>query len=191
MAGGNLAAGSLCPLRRPLRPERKSATVADIPMPGHDALPISWRSATAADAAFCFSVYAGTRAEELAAWGWDAAQQEIFLKMQFAAQAASYRAAFPGALHAIVLCRDQPVGTLTVNQTAEEIRLIDLALLPEHRGAGLGTGVIFRLQTEAHGSGRPLRLRVLKTNRAARLYARLGFIATGGDEMYADMASHA
>src|SRR5579871_1094420 len=68
---------------RPLRPGRKYETVADAPMSDHDALPISWRSATAADAAFCFSVYAGTRAEELAAWGWGAAQQEMFLKMQF------------------------------------------------------------------------------------------------------------
>jgi ribosomal protein S18 acetylase RimI-like enzyme len=154
-----------------------------------DALHLSWRPATAADEAFCFSVYTSTRAEELAAWGWGAAQQEIFLKMQFAAQAASYRAAFPEASRAIVLRGDRPVGTLIVNQAAEEIRLIDIALLPEHRGAGLGTEVIRRLQAEAHGSGRPLRLQVLKTNPAARLYARLGFITTGSDEMRVEMAS--
>ena len=160
-------------------------------MPDDDALPISWRSATAADAAFCFSVYASTRAEELATWGWGVAQQEIFLKMQFAAQAASYRATFPGASHAIVLRGDRPVGTLIVNHTAEEIRLVDVAFLPQHRGAGLGTEVIRRLQAEAHGSGRPLRLQVLRTSRAARLYARLGFITTGGDEMRVEMASRA
>lgn len=160
-------------------------------MSDNDALPISWRSATAADAAFCFSVYASTRAEELAAWGWGAAQQEIFLKMQFAAQAASYRADFPGALHAIVRRGDRTVGTLIVNHTAEEIRLVDIAFLPEHRGAGLGTEVIRRLQAEARGSGRPLRLQVLKANPAARLYARLGFITTGSDEMRVEMASRA
>ncbi|HTQ30736.1 MAG TPA: GNAT family N-acetyltransferase [Opitutaceae bacterium] len=151
---------------------------------------LSWRPAAAADAAFCFSVYAGTRAEELAAWGWNDAQQEFFLKMQFAAQMASYRAAFPGALQAVVLRNEQPVGTLTVNYAGDEVRLVDIAFLPEHRGAGLGTGVIRRLQAEAHGSGRPLRLQVLKTNPAVRLYARLGFVATGGDEMRVEMASH-
>jgi GNAT superfamily N-acetyltransferase len=156
-----------------------------------DALPISWRSATAADAAFCFSVYASTRAEELAAWGWDAAQKEIFLKMQFAARAASYRAAYPGASHAIVLRGDRPVGTLIVNHAAEELRLVDVALLPEHRGAGLGTAVIRRLQAEARASDRPLRLQVLKTSPAARLYARLGFITTGSDELRVEMASRA
>jgi GNAT superfamily N-acetyltransferase len=160
-------------------------------MPDDNALPISWRSATAADAAFCFSVYASTRTEELALWGWGVAQQEIFLKMQFAAQAASYRAEFPGASHAIVLRGDRPVGTLIANHTAGEIRLVDIALLPEHRGAGLGTGIIRRLQAEARASGRPLRLQVLKTNPAARLYARLGFIPTGGDEMRVEMASPA
>jgi len=160
-------------------------------MSDHDALPISWRSATAADAAFGFSVYASTRAEELAAWGWGAAQQEIFLKMQFAAQAASYRAAFPGATYAIVLRDGQPAGTLIVNHAAEDIRLVDISLRPEHRGAGLGTAVIRQLQAEAHGSSRPLRLQVLKTSRAARLYLRLGFIATGGDEMRVEMVSRA
>ncbi|HTB80037.1 MAG TPA: GNAT family N-acetyltransferase [Opitutaceae bacterium] len=152
---------------------------------------LSWRPATTADAAFCFSVYASTRAEELAAWGWDAAQQQIFLQMQFAAQAASYRAAFPAAAQAILLRGDRPVGTLIVNQAAEEIRLVDISLLPEHRGAGLGTEIIRRLQAEAHGSGRPLRLQVLKTNPATRLYARLGFVATGSDEMRVEMASRA
>jgi GNAT superfamily N-acetyltransferase len=160
-------------------------------MSDHAALPISWRSTTVADAAFCFFVYASTRTEELAAWGWGAAQQEVFLKMQFVARAASYRAAFPGAAHTIVLRGDRLVGTLIVNHAAEEIRLVDLALLPEHRGAGLGTEIIRRLQAEAHGSGRPLRLQVLKTNPAARLYARLGFITTGSDEIYAEMASRA
>src|SRR5580692_3801599 len=113
-------------------------------MSDDDALHLSWRSATAADAAFCFSVYASTRADELAAWGWGAAQQEMFLKMQFTAQAASYRATFPEATNAIVLRGDRPVGTLIVNHTAGEIRLVDIALLPQHRGAGLGTEVIRR-----------------------------------------------
>ena len=152
-------------------------------------LRLSWRSATAEDEAFCFSVYAGTRAEEFTALGWDAAQQEIFLRMQYAAQTASYRAAFAGALRAIVLRGDQPVGTLIVNYTEEEIRLIDIAFLAEHRGAGLGTEVIRRLQAEARDSGRPLRLQVLRTNPAVRLYARLGFTAIGGDEMRMEMVS--
>ncbi len=160
-------------------------------MPDDDAPHLSWRSATAADAAFCFSVYASTRADELAAWGWGAAQQEMFLKMQFAAQAASYRATFPGASHAIVLRGDRPVGTLIVHHAAEEIRLVDIAFLPEHRGAGLGTEIIRRLQAEAHGRGRPLRLQVLKTSPASRLYTRLGFTATGDDEMRVEMESRA
>lgn len=160
-------------------------------MSDHDELHLSWRSATAADGAFCFSVYAATRAEELAAWGWDAAQQEIFLKMQFAAREASYRAAFPEASHAILMCGDRPVGTLIVKHAAEEIRLVDVAFLPEHRGAGLGTKVIRRLQAEAHGNGRPLRLQVLKTNPAMRLYARLGFVTTGSDELRVELESRA
>ncbi|MGA3007106.1 MAG: GNAT family N-acetyltransferase [Opitutaceae bacterium] len=160
-------------------------------MPDDDPLRIRWRAATADDAAFCFSVYASTRAEELAAWGWGAAEQQIFLQMQSAARTASYRAAFPDASYAIVLRGDRPVGTFILNSHAEEIRLVDIALLPEHRGAGLGTEIIRRLQAEAHRGGRPLRLQVLRTSPAARLYARLGFVATGGDEMRVELTSPA
>lgn len=136
-----------------------------------------------ADQEFLFQVYAGTRKAEVSAWGWNEAQQEAFLRMQFHARNQSYEWQYPDADHRIILHNGRPAGRLLVNRTEQEIRLVDIGLLPEHRGAGLGSALIQELQAEAAEAARPLRLRVDKSNPALRLYERLGFVITGENEM--------
>jgi ribosomal protein S18 acetylase RimI-like enzyme len=70
-------------------------------------------------------------------------------------------------------------GAMIVARTEREIRLVDIALLPDYRGAGLGGVLLNRLQVEARTTGRPLRLSVHQSNRARRLYERLGFSPVG------------
>ena len=43
---------------------------------------VSLRPATLADAEFLLHVYACTRQEEMALWGWSAPQQSSFIRMQ-------------------------------------------------------------------------------------------------------------
>jgi ribosomal protein S18 acetylase RimI-like enzyme len=76
---------------------------------------------------------------------------------------------------------------MIVARTNAEWRLVDISLFPEHRGRGSGTVAIRELIREASDRGLPLRLSVLRTNRAQRLYQRLGFVAKGGDAMYIEM----
>jgi len=134
-----------------------------------------------------FAVYVNTRAEELAAWGWPAAQQEAFLRMQFTAQQRHYSGAFPQATHSVVLCAGQPIGTMIVDRAGDAMRLVDIALLPAARGTGLGGQLIRALLDEAGADGRVLRLSVLRTDPAARLYGRLGFVPVVDDGMYVKM----
>ncbi len=148
---------------------------------------LTLRRVTAADEPFLFEVYAGTRAEELAAWGWDAAQQEPFLRLQFMAQKGTYGAQYPNADHDIIMLDDKPVGRLYVARSEKEIVLADIALLPEYRGRGIGAELINRLLDEAAQGAKPCRLQVVKTNRAARLYERLGFVRTGESGMHFEM----
>jgi len=149
---------------------------------------INLRPAEADDEPFLFGVYASTRADEMAAWGWNAAQQEAFLRMQFTTQSLSYRAQFPDADHRIIMLEDQPVGRILVARTDKEVLLVDIALLPERRSAGIGTSLIRELQAEATQAEIPVRLHVLKTNAAAsRLYERLGFSSVGDDGIYLEM----
>lgn len=157
-------------------------------MPDKRVPAVTLRPVETDDEPFLFNVYASTRAAEMAAWGWDQAQQEAFLRMQFLNQQLSYRAQFPDADHRIIILDGQPVGRLLVDRTDEGILLADIALLAEERNAGIGTGLIRDLQAEAARAGVPVNLHVLKTNpAAARLYERLGFQTTGDDGVYLQM----
>ncbi|HEX6939117.1 MAG TPA: GNAT family N-acetyltransferase, partial [Longimicrobiales bacterium] len=51
----------------------------------------------------------------------------------------------------------------------------DIALLPEHRGRGIGTALLEALIAEADAAGKPVSIHVEQYNPARRLYARLGF----------------
>ncbi len=148
---------------------------------------IALRPAGPADEAFQFQVYASTRAEEMALVPWSAEEKQAFLAMQFSAQRQGYAAQFPDANWQIILQGGAPIGRLIVDRSEEEIRFIDIALLPEHRGRGIGTPLIRGLQEEAAQAGRPLRLHVETFSRALGLYRRLGFQTIGEHGIYLEM----
>lgn len=150
-------------------------------------LTLSQRPAVPEDEEFLFAVYAATRAEEMAPLGWPAAQQDMFLRMQFRIRRQSYAAAYAEAMPAILLAGEQPAGTATVWRGPAEFRLVDIAFLPEYRNRGLGTEWISRLIAEAEAASLPLRLSVLRGNPAIGLYQRLGFVATAHGSMYIEM----
>jgi ribosomal protein S18 acetylase RimI-like enzyme len=140
---------------------------------------LTLRSAVPADHEFLYELYGDTRRSEMADWGWDLTQQQNFLKLQFTAQTRHYDLAFPNADHQIVLCDDRAVGRILVYRSEHAIRLVNIALLPEHRGRGIGASLIRGLFEEATQAGKPVTLHVGKLSRAARLYQRLGFSITG------------
>jgi ribosomal protein S18 acetylase RimI-like enzyme len=104
--------------------------------------------------------------------------------MQFRAQAMSIRLDHPRAERKIVLVDDAPVGRLVVDASADHVELIDLALLPEFRNQGVGTGVVRVVLAQADRIGRAVRLHVEKQSRAIRLFERLGFTTSGDFGMY-------
>ena len=138
-------------------------------------VPLTLRPATASDEAFLFALYASTREGELAMWGWAPAQRDAFLRMQWMAQGRDWAIRYAGADHRLVLVNGQPAGRMLVARGPREWRLVDIALLPSSRGAGVGTRLLRALQDEAAGARVPLKLRVLRDSPAHRLYARLGF----------------
>ncbi|HYY43493.1 MAG TPA: GNAT family N-acetyltransferase, partial [Pyrinomonadaceae bacterium] len=133
-----------------------------------------------ADEEFLFQLYASTRTEELAPLGWSAAQLTLFLRLQFEAQRRHYNAHFSPDRHHIILLDGQPVGRMWVELRADEIRAVDIALLPSVRGSGIGTQMLHELIAESIQTGLPLRFSVEKNNlRALPLYERLGFVVIG------------
>src|SRR5262245_11356372 len=103
---------------------------------------ITFRPIGPDDEPFLYRVYASTRTEALAPLDWDAAPKEAFLRMQFNAQHRYYQEQFPDASFQIILADNCPVGRLYVQRRPEELRVIDVALLPEHRRAGIGSALL-------------------------------------------------
>jgi GNAT superfamily N-acetyltransferase len=127
------------------------------------------------DEPFLQRVYASSREEELKQVDWDAQQKDKFLRMQFEAQHSHYMEHFPEADFQLVLKGDEAIGRLYVDRRSDEIRLIDIALLPEFQREGTGSGLLETLLGEARQTGLPLRIHVEKFNPALRLYEQLGF----------------
>jgi ribosomal protein S18 acetylase RimI-like enzyme len=133
------------------------------------------RAATPEDEPFLRAVYASTRAEELAQVPWSNEQKRAFIDMQFAAQDTDYRKNYPTAQFSIIEVQWVPVGRFYVDRCKKEIRIIDIALLPEHRRVGIGTKLLRELQNEARLAGKALTIHVERFNPALNLYHRLGF----------------
>lgn len=135
---------------------------------------VTLRPAQSDDESFLFQLYRDTRAEEMADWGWNEAQQQAFLSMQFRARNLSY-SAYPNIEHRIILDAERPIGRLLISRMENEIRLVDIALISKTRGQGIGAKLISDLLARATKESMPVRLHVEKFNRAFRLYQRLGF----------------
>jgi len=148
---------------------------------------LSLRPATSADEPFLMILFATTRADELALMNWDENQKQVFIAMQFKAQSQQYVMNYPHAEHRIILWNDDPVGRLLLDRGDLELTLVDIALLPAHRGAGIGTGLIQDIVKEAAAAGKPIRLHVFSSSAAKRLYERLGFSQIGADAAYLEM----
>ena len=135
------------------------------------------RPVTSDDDQFLLSVYDSTRAEELAQAEWQPGQREVFLKWQFDLQRREYDARFPDAEYNVLLIDDQPAGRIWIGRDPEQVRLLDIGLLPEFQNRGAGTVLIRRLMEEAQQAGKPLRHMVFVLNNDAhRFYERLGFV---------------
>jgi ribosomal protein S18 acetylase RimI-like enzyme len=127
------------------------------------------------DEAFLYEVYASTRFDELAVVDWDDTQKAAFLHMQFAAQHQFYQERYTQTDFLIILCDAVPVGRLYVARWEDEIRIVDIALLPPYRNTGIGTAILRDILAEAAVAHKPVRIHVEKNNPALSLYTRLGF----------------
>jgi ribosomal protein S18 acetylase RimI-like enzyme len=95
--------------------------------------------------------------------------------MQFDAQDAWWHEHYADASFDVVLVDGEPAGRLYVHRGDRDIRIVDVALLPEHRGNGVGTSLIRDLLAEADAAEKSVTIHVERMNPALRLYERLGF----------------
>ena len=115
---------------------------------------------------------------------WDDAGKEAFLRMQFTAQDRHYHDQMPDASYQVVLVDGEPVGRLYVDRRADEIHVVDIAFLPEHRGRGLGTSLMRDVLAEGDAAAKRVTIYVERFNPALRLYERLGFAHVADQGIY-------
>ena len=142
------------------------------------------RSSTPTDDEFLYQLYSSTRDDEMALWGAPADQQAAFLRMQFDAQRAHYGRHFSLADHEIITINGEPIGRTLIDRSRNEIRLVDIALLPEHRGSGIGSCLVSQLLDESVATGKPVRICAFKPSRSVAFYERLGFRRTADEGAY-------
>ena len=102
-------------------------------------------------------------------WGWDVAWQQRDFDRRFETYVAS-----------VIELEEQAVGGLFLDFTAGAVDIVELQVLPEHQGKGIGSSIVERIVADAAGEGRIITLSVVAANpRARQLYERIGFRVTG------------
>jgi ribosomal protein S18 acetylase RimI-like enzyme len=140
-----------------------------------------------ADEPFLYQTFASTRSDEMALTGWNAQQQELFLRMQYEAQRSSYLSQTPDAEYWLIRRDEMAAGRLILHRTSEKIYVVDIALIPEFRGLGIGSDLMEAIMQEASLAGKSVGLHVERFNPALRWYERLEFTVIGSGPIYLEM----
>ena len=128
------------------------------------------------DNEFIESVYRSTREEELKMTNWPEQQKQAFIMMQSMAQLAEYKAKFPDAAYQVIVYKKQDAGRFYTWFSDEEIRLIDITILPGFRGKGIGSFLLKELIKTSEQVQKKITLHADPANPAMELYRRVGFI---------------
>lgn len=148
---------------------------------------LALRPAEAADNALLRRSFAESHAAGLEYLGLDEAAHDSLIQLQYRARLAQYSLAFPDSRQHLI-CRDGEVlGSCWLSDTPERLRILDLAVLVEHRRRGVASEVLVTLCAEAAAAGKPVRLSVWRDNNAAiALYQTFGFTPAPQDSGRAD-----
>jgi ribosomal protein S18 acetylase RimI-like enzyme len=139
-------------------------------------MPLFVRPALPEDDQFVYQLAYQVIHDQLYAWLWDPGMRNTLLDLQVQSKLGSYAATHPHADRAIIMLDDQPVGYMIIDRSGEFYDLVDISIVPKHRGAGIGARLILALCMEAEMMRKNVRLYVSVSNpRAADLYKRLGF----------------
>jgi GNAT superfamily N-acetyltransferase len=125
--------------------------------------PLRLRPETGADEAFRFALFCASRPpeEDFSPLGPELAQQML-------------------RRFEIIEFEDAPVGHVVLDVADTQMRVIDLAILPDRRSAGIGEAVLNPIIAEARRRRLPLRVSVLNGNEGSlRFCRRLGFAPIG------------
>jgi GNAT superfamily N-acetyltransferase len=137
---------------------------------------IQLRPETADDEPFLRRLFETTRALNLASKDWPELEKSAFCHMQYDAQHRYFRAEYPNALNQIIQRDGKPLGRIYIHHGKAEVLILDISLLPEHCGAGIGSALLRGLQRAAAKAGQKLTIQIERSSRLLNLLQRHGFL---------------
>lgn len=154
----------------------------------HGMLAVRSEAGGASEEAFLYLLFSSIKAPEMAFMAVDARQKEFLLQMQFKSMNATYRQRFPKARFEIVELDRWPVGRIVTDVQERCVYYVDVALMPQASGAGIGTALMTAMLDEPRRLGLPARAKVLSYNiPSLRMFHRLGFIKVAANLPYVDL----
>jgi len=145
------------------------------------------RAATADDLAFQAVLYASTREHEMNATQFSTEMRDRFLDHQFNAQLQHYTQCYPEAGWFIIECNGQRAGRLILDRAPDHFHIMDITLMPEFRGLGIGSVILREVIAEATAKQLPVRLFAYSGERALGLYHRIGFADVNDDGIHTEL----
>jgi ribosomal protein S18 acetylase RimI-like enzyme len=145
------------------------------------------RPETDDDIPFLTRLYGTTREQELATVDWTREQKDAFVEHQFNAQRVHYRGQIAGCAFDVIEKQGTPIGRLYLQERESRLHIVDIALMPEWCGKGLGSIILKSLIEVAGAKGKGVGIFVEKYNPALRLYRRLGFTEIQDTDIYFEM----
>lgn len=136
---------------------------------------VSLRVMEEKDLSLSFKIYASTRFQEMSQSGWSEDAIYHFLDSQARMQHQYYMQYYSDAKYHIIELMEESIGRLYVHDLGNEIRIVDIALLPEYRNRGIGQGILRDLQEQGIKKRCNVSIHVEENNPALSLYRRLGF----------------
>lgn len=143
------------------------------------------------DTRFLCDLYASVRAEEVARVPWPPELKQRFLEEQFQLQRKHYREHYAGAEFLVMEQDQRRIGRVYLHRGECEMRLMEISLIAELRGHGVGGQLIRALLQECDAEQLPVTLHVEPHNPAHQLYERLGFVAVEHGPVYQQMRREA
>ena len=145
---------------------------------------LTLRPTRADDQEFLYRLFYSVHTEKLRLVPLGEEEKTKLVELMYQGFTRHYSSLAPVSDDRLILLNNESIGRMILLQTREEIRLADLAILPEYRKRGIGSALIGQVQTESMMSKRPVRLQVAQFDRALGLYRRLGFYKTDVEGPY-------
>lgn len=139
------------------------------------------------DEAFMRELFFSVRGPEFAVMGWPESALRDFLAGQSQLQNRHYANVYPNAANLVVTRNGIAIGRVVLYPSPGDIRVVDIALLTQWRGSGLGGVLLEAVKQQAKACRASVSLSVDLNNPALRLYLRQGFLPVSNNGVAQEM----